>query len=148
VLELGLPRTSLLSTRAFALQDEHPRGISQTNWIIFITMKMTTIAAETCWWEFSEQNTLLTMKNILLVIYILWILLTHGRWNILKCLIPNRQKLHSPTRIQNQNYQKKATIWLNKMCQSKHLTSKYINITVKHHPEDDRNSGRNMLVRI
>jgi hypothetical protein len=74
----------------------------------------------------------------------------HGRWNILKSLIPNIQKLHTPTRIQKKKYKKKkkAAIWFNKNCRFNHLTPKYFNITVKHHPEDGRNSGRNMLVRI
>ena len=97
-LELGLPRTPFMSVRAVALQDGHPRRISQTNWIILITPKMAAIAAETCWWEFSEYNTSSTMKRIFLVVYILWIWLMHGRRNI-KSLIRNRQKLHTPERI-------------------------------------------------
>jgi hypothetical protein len=47
VLELGRSRTPFLRIRTVALQDGHPRGISQTNWIILITLKMAAIAAET-----------------------------------------------------------------------------------------------------
>ena len=50
----------------------------------YVTLKMTAIAAETCWWEYCEQRTSQILKCIVLVTYILRIWLMLRRWNILK----------------------------------------------------------------
>ena len=52
-----------------------------------ITLKMAAIAAETCWWGFSEWNTPQILKCILWAIYILWMWLMHERWNVLTLIL-------------------------------------------------------------